>query len=151
MDPVVHETTIAAPIDAIWAVVADLDRIPAWVEGVASIERAPGQSGGLCVGARFLQRIRQGLWTVECQGEVIACNPPELLELAVRHPSLALRVGYHFRPLDGRTQIRCQMELLETSLPPALVASFIRASAEKLLARQTESLRRLVEAPTRPA
>lgn len=144
MEPVRHRATFAASPEAVWDVLEDLDRIPAWVSGVTRVQPVAGAIR-VTPGTRFTQRLRQGLFAVECEGMVTALERPDRVELEVTHPHLVLRVEYRFAPARTATQVDARLDLVRSDLPPAILATMVRLPAALLVERQVAALQRLVE------
>lgn len=100
-DPVVVRTEVAAPAEALWALVADLPRMGRWSPECRRCTWLGGATGAE-VGARFRGWNRLGWrrwWTT---GTVVVAEPGRELSFDVDVGPLAVaRWTYRFEPLDG--------------------------------------------------
>lgn len=91
---------IAAPPERVFALVADLSRMPEWSPEAAAVEWLDGASGP-AVGARFRGTNRNGFrrWSTTCT--VVAFDPPREISWRVRSYGMAVaRWTYRVEP-DG--------------------------------------------------
>jgi uncharacterized protein YndB with AHSA1/START domain len=93
---------IAAPADAVWALVSDLTRMPEWSPATTKVTWTGGSSG-VAVGATFKGSNRMGVrrWSTSCR--IVVADPPR--ELAWDVTTIAglkiARWRYVVEPLDA--------------------------------------------------
>ena len=129
---------VDAPIDATWAVMADIPRQPEWMRDMKRVEiETPGTVG---VGTRAEATVRILGIAVSDPVEVTAFDPP--VRFAIRHDGLFTGEGViTLEPgADGTTTI---VRWTETLIPPLLPELAAIAQAPVLRAVFQEDLRRL--------
>ena len=98
---------IAAPAEAVWALVSDLTRMPEWSPETTRVEWTKGSTGP-SVGATFKGSNRMGLrrWSTSC--EIVVADPPR--ELAWDVTTVAglkiARWRYLVEPID---ELSCRL------------------------------------------
>jgi uncharacterized protein YndB with AHSA1/START domain len=106
------ETWIAAPPERVWAIVSDVELMPALsaeLQSVAWLDDAAGPA----LGARFTGRSKHdalGEW--ETVSHIVACDPPRQFAWAVtdpQNPSATWR--FTLQPADGGTRLSQWMQL----------------------------------------
>lgn len=133
-----------AGADAVWAVLADGWRLPAWVVGAARVDAV--DPAWPAVGARLRYRI--GAWPVLLPGvaEVTASAPGRELALHGRTPFGGVDVRLTLASSGAGTEL-CMAEDVASG-PARLVPARLRAAG--IAARNVETLKRLAllaEAP----
>jgi len=100
-DQVSVRTEIAAPPDVVWALVADLTRMPEWSpenDGVVWL----GGATGAAPGARFKGTNRAGAKKWSTRGRILESVPGRVLSFRVAAVGLKVaRWTYRFEPTDS--------------------------------------------------
>ena len=115
------ETVVAAPIDAVWAVVSDVTRVGEWSHECRRVEWLDGATGAV-PGARFRGTNKAGVWTWSRTNEVVVADEPRTLGWRTV-PTLLFPDSSEWRielePVDGGTRITQSYEVVRA---PALLA-----------------------------
>ncbi len=100
--PLLEETIeIAAPPEAVWALVSDLPRMASWSPQVVS-SRVSG--GAVRLGARTVNLNRRGLLVWPTRSRVVRFEPPR--EIAFRIAENGTVWGFRLEPADAGTLLR---------------------------------------------
>ncbi|MGZ3143643.1 SRPBCC family protein [Lentzea chajnantorensis] len=130
---------IEAPIDTVWALLADGWSYAAWVVGASHIRDV--DSGWPSPGTRIHHSVGPWPLTIEDTTEVVTCEPKRLLELDARlWPAGAARITF---TLVARSETVTEVRMAEKVVrgPSALMPSF--AQDALLTPRNRETLQRL--------
>jgi carbon monoxide dehydrogenase subunit G len=127
-------SSIDAPADAVWRVLADVERWPEWTPTITKIERL--DSGPLGVGSRVRivqPKLRPGAWTVE------DWVPGEGFTWVLRSPGVRVVAGHSIRP-EGRG---CSVELRVRyeGILGGIVRRLYSGLTEKYMKQEAEGLR----------
>jgi len=134
---------IAAPIDAVWAVVGDVSRMPEWSEELESIEILDGD--GRSAGSRFRGNNRSGgrAWSMTCVIDSFDNNGHLEFHTESDSGEVRTRWWYRLEAVGERTRVT------EGFLRIAKIGR-IRALAErKLLGDRTEHNARNIDGSLR--
>jgi hypothetical protein len=114
------ETTVDAPIDAVWRVVADVTRVGEWSHECRRVEWLDGATAA-APGVRFRGTNKAGPWTWSRVNEIVAADAPRRLVWRTV-PTLLFPDSSEWRvelaPVDGGTRIVQSYEVLRA---PALL------------------------------
>jgi uncharacterized protein YndB with AHSA1/START domain len=136
-------TEFAAPVEAVWAVLADGWTYSAWVVGTVKIRDV--EPGWPAAGSKLHHAV--GAWPLMLQDEteVIECEPGRRLLMQARGwPAGEATIELVLQPAGDRTQVEMYEE--PTSGPGAWVHNkLIDAVGAKRLVETLERLRRIVE------
>ncbi len=140
---VAAEIAIAAAPDAVWAVMSDPRREPAWMRAVASAEFLG--AAGYAVGARMRRRGRFLGKAMAWASEIVECVPGR--RLVFRHVAGSVRgeSRWEIASADGGSRVR----LASTGPLPrglSLLRPLVAAGARAALRADLRRLKRLVEA-----
>ena len=110
MGEVVSESIeIAAPIDAVWALVMDPERLGEWVTIHRSVADVP--AGELVTGSRFRQKLRLKGVPLEVRWKVTECSAPHRARWAGTAAAGAkARISYDLSESDGGTRFDYENE-----------------------------------------
>lgn len=142
--PIRTTVEIDAPIERVWAVVADIERQPQWMPDLKAIRLTTPPPIG--AGTRGVGRVRVFGLTVDDPVEVVAFEPPT--RYAIRHDGL-VSGGGEIRLAPGADETRTMVTWNETLLPPILPhlgGLVVRFVFEPIFRRDLELLAELVEA-----
>lgn len=138
-DPITTRIEIHAPIEDVWAVLADIERQPEWMHDLKSVRlTTPGPAA---VGTRGIGRVQVFGIGVEDPVEVTAFEPPS--HFAIRHEGLVSGAGdIRLEPgSEGITVVTWDEVLVAPMLPHlgAVVLAFVfrpifQADLERLAA-----------------
>jgi uncharacterized protein YndB with AHSA1/START domain len=141
--PIRTSITIDAPIEKVWAVLADIERQPAWMHDLKSVRLTTPGPGG--VGTRGVGRVQVFGFAVDDPVEVTVFDAPS--HFAIRHDGLvggSGDMGLSTEP-DGSTTVTWDETLVPPVLPDlgALVLALV---FRPIFQRDLERLAGLVEA-----
>jgi uncharacterized protein YndB with AHSA1/START domain len=100
-----HSLDIDAPIEKVFALVDDPERIKLWMKGLEETVYPTPPNRENPVGTRFKQRIREGRRVAEYDGEVTAYDKPTHLAVRIGNEKFLFDVDYRLSDLGGRTQL----------------------------------------------
>ena len=132
---------IAAPPEAVWAVVEGVERWPSWTVTMTSVERL--DSGPFRVGSRA--RVRQprllpATWTVTQH------DPPHAFTWETTSPGLRMVAGHRVEAIPGGARVT--LEVNSSGLLAALVDIVFGKLGTSYVETEAASLKRYVEAGT---
>jgi hypothetical protein len=130
---------VEAPIDAVWAVLADGWSYAGWVVGASHIRDV--DTGWPEQGARIHHSVGPWPLTIEDTTEVVRCEPCRLLELDARlWPAGAARITF---TLQARSESLTEVRMTERVVrgPSAFMPRFVQDML--LTPRNKETLQRL--------
>ncbi|ANZ38996.1 polyketide cyclase [Lentzea guizhouensis] len=128
-----------APIDTVWALLADGWSYAAWVVGASHIRDV--DAGWPSPGTRIHHSVGPWPLTIADVTEVVTCEPKRLLELDARlWPAGAARITFTLR---ARSEAVTEVRMTERAVrgPSALLPSFVQDAM--LVPRNRETLHRL--------
>jgi uncharacterized membrane protein len=135
-------TAVAAPPDAVWAVLSDVAAWPDWLPTVDSVQPLDGIP--LNVGSRYVVRqpkLRPATWVVT------ELEPPRRFVWVARSPGLRM-VAEHTVEEGTSGTSRVVLRFSFAGLLGGLVGRLFRSVTESYLAQEATSLKRRVEMPT---
>jgi uncharacterized protein YndB with AHSA1/START domain len=129
---------VQAPVERVWAVMADVERWPEWTASMRRVERL--DKGPLAAGSRV--RIKQpklpgGVWTVT---EVRA---PNTFSWVLRSPGVVATGTHSVWPAPAGSRV--EFALAFTGLLAGLVARIGRRLTERYLELESQGLKRRCE------
>jgi uncharacterized protein YndB with AHSA1/START domain len=129
---------IAAPIEAVWAVLADAGCYHRWVVGAKEIREA--DDGWPAPGTRFHHSLGWGPFSLQDDTKSLHAEAPRRLVMEARaRPLGRARVELVLERLDGATHVTME----ETVVAPSVLRLCNPVLAPLVRARNAESLRRL--------
>ncbi len=138
---------IERPPADVFAVLADVARLPEWQTGCVDVELE--SEGALSVGSRFRQRVvfagRHATQLVEVQ----ELEPDRLLTLRVLSGPLRLQARHALEPVDAGTRLSVVMEGQLGGIG-RLAGGLVRRGAEHQFRTWFRRLKALVESETPP-
>lgn len=145
-DPVITQIDIAAPPEAVWAVVMDPARLEEWV----SIHREllSHTPGPPAVGARMEQSLVLRGAKFKVKWELVQCDAPHVAEWHGKGPARShAETEYRLEPHDGGTRFHYRNEFKAPLGPLGAVASkaLVGGLPEKEAHASLDALKALVE------
>jgi uncharacterized protein YndB with AHSA1/START domain len=145
-----HTLEIDAPIERVFALVDDPQKIKLWMRGLEETVYKTKRNRQHPVGTRFTQRIKQGRRISEYDGEVTAYERPTHLALRIGNDQFAFDVDYRLADLGGRTRL----EYTATGADPKGLArpagAFFALVTRRISAKQMRRLKAVAESKTKP-
>jgi uncharacterized protein YndB with AHSA1/START domain len=135
------EVDIDAAPDAVWAVLADVERWPEWTPSMTLVRRL--EDGPFGVGSRVRvrqPRLPQAVYTIT------EYEPGQTFSWAARSSGVTTVGGHHVVPHeDGHATVRLTLD--QTGVLAPLVGLFAARLARRYVALEAEGLRRRCESP----
>ncbi len=133
MPHVRDQIRVNAPVDRVWAVVTDTDRIPEWQTTAVEVRDVTGRLDH--VGARYTAVSKLAGRPIQGQWEVIQAEPHHLLELRGTAPGGGRAVARTtFAATDGATDVSVEFDY---ELPGGFLGQFAnRLFVERALERE---------------
>ena len=135
--------TIAAPPEAVFAFVADLDNLPRWQSGILSAERTSPDPVGVGSTARVVRDMAGQSLTVDLT--ITDFEPGRRLALASEASGVSVTATLEMEPNDDATVVRSGIEIKAGSVFMAPLEGMIANAAGGELASGLERLRDAVE------
>jgi hypothetical protein len=136
-------TTIERPLGAVFSFVADTTNDPAWHTDLLEVRRRGSAPTG--AGSEFEVRIKPFMGQSDGLLQVTKFEPDRLLELHGRMGPMEPTIRYSFRPANGATEVRREVELRPPGvmrlLQPLMRPTFAKRNVEFLA-----NLKRVLEA-----
>lgn len=136
---------IDAPRNRVWRLVEDPEALMQWVHGMTSVSASDGGPGGFALGATFVQRVRIGLVSSACRGEVTAFEPPSRLAVVVHHALFELDIEYDFDAIARQTEVVCVASVHGRALGTVIPRRKVEQVTFALLEEHLAALRALAE------
>lgn len=133
------EVEIEAPAEAVWEVLADVERWPEWTASMRSVRRLDG--GALHVGSEALveqPRLRDLTY------RVTRLEPASDFTWESRSPGLRVEAGHAITPL-GERRSRVKLTVEQSGLMGVLVRPLTAGITRRYLAMETAGLKRRCE------
>lgn len=145
-DPVITQIDIAAPPEAVWAIVMDVERLHEWV----SIHRGLGEhtSGKAAVGAKMEQTLTLRGAKFKVEWELARCEAPFVAEWKGKGPARSkAETEYRLEQIEGGTRFRYRNEFKAPLGPLGAVASkaLVGGLPEKEALASLAGLKKLAE------
>jgi hypothetical protein len=126
--------------------VEDPDALMRWVHGLRSVTAADGGPGGFELGATFVQRVKIGLVSSACKGEVTGFEAPSWLAVVVHHTLFQLDIGYDFATGGRRaTEVVCRASVHGLALGTVIPRRKVEAVTYEILVEHLSALQALAE------
>ena len=136
--------TIAAPPEAVFAFVADLDNLPRWQSGIVSTQRTSPDPIGVGSTARVVRDLAGQSLTVDLT--ITDFEPGRRLALASQASGVSVTATLEMEPVGDGTVARSGIEIKAGSVFMAPLEGMIAGAAAGELASGLERLRDAVEA-----
>lgn len=144
---ITKSTTITAPPALIFECVKDAALIPLWMDNVQSIRYTSPIDPLQPIGTTFTQKVREGLFTREYQGEVVAYREHDHFAVRFGDRRFRFQLDYTLEGLDAaRTKVNYQLRSVEESMFMALAGRVVRNMAEGMANSHVRSLKDFAEA-----
>ena len=147
MGDVVHQTIqIEAPIERVWDLVMDPDRLGEWVTIHEQVSEVP--DGGLEAGSRFRQRMKLRGVPLKVSWEIVEFDPPQHARWAGEAAAGAkAEIVYDLAEQDGVTTFdyRNEFDLPGGKVGKLAGRAFNAASGDREARRSLKRLKELLE------
>ena len=141
-----HVTEIRASRERVFDYISNPEKLRLWAKGMEErTDLTPGRHG---VGTRFRQRIREGGRVTEYEGEILAYDPPAHLQVRMARGPLTMTMEYRLStPSPAVTQLHQRLSIESASRIMRWLAPLFSAFTRRLMRRQAQALKELVEQP----
>ena len=136
-----HDVTIAAPIERVWDIYANVEQWPTWTASVTEVRLLAGRAG-LTLGTRASikqPRFPKLVWTVT------AIQPGASWSWVTRSPGATTTAVHELRAVDDETT-RVELTIEQTGIVGAVVGRLTRGLTRRYLALEAAGLRERAEA-----
>ena len=134
---------VAAPVERVFALLADLSRAPEWQSSVESVHVDDGGETG--VGTRGREVRRFAGRRSEASFEVVAFEPNERLAISSRASAANGTATFTLEPRDGATRVSLDLEL-QLGGPLRFLGGAARGRIERETRADLDRLKQLAEA-----
>ena len=139
---------IAAPPDAVFATLADMDGAPAWIPGLKPVEKLT--TGPMAVGSRYRLTVVSGAETTVMEMQVTVLEPPRRLRFILNgqgDPAMQFTelATYDLAPDATGTLLTLGAHTDYQALLTQLLEPLITAAAQMQLGKTLANLKRTVE------
>jgi uncharacterized protein YndB with AHSA1/START domain len=145
-DIVRRSTVIDAPIDAVWDLVMDPERLGEWVTIHRAVSDVP--DGELETGSRFRQRMRLKGVPLKVRWEVVECRRPHRARwLGEAGAGATAEIAYDLSEVDGGTRFDYEnrFELPAGKVGKLAASAFNAVSGDREAQRTLARLKALLE------
>lgn len=148
MPQVRHDFRIDAPVDRVWAVAIDANRIPEWQTNIVEMRDVSGPLD--VVGTRYTAVNKLAGRRLESEWEVAKAEPNRLLELTGKAPGGGRAMNrIRLTPTDGATDFQVE---LDYELPGGFLGQFanrliVERSLQRDVRHSSENFKALCEEP----
>ena len=141
----IQRVIVQAPPDAIWSVLADVERWPTWTSTMLQVD--PLTPGGLRVGARYRvtqPKLKPGIY------EVTDCKPGKVFTWVQKVPGATLVADHRFTAADA-AGTELELSFATEGLMGAVVGRMYGKLIAEYVATEARCLKAHCEAATREA
>jgi hypothetical protein len=136
---------IASPIDKVFALLCDKDKLPLWLDGLEETRYADDYDPAHPLGARFIQRIREGGRVQEYDGEVTAHAPPNHLGIRLKAKAFTVDVDYRLTSIEPGTRLDYSARVNCNGWFMRIMGFLMGGFARLILRKQLRKLKALAE------
>ena len=136
-----HSLEIAAPIRQVFDLVAQPEKLPLWMTGLAEMVYTSQAQGR--VGATFVHRMRRG--RAEFRGKVTAYEKPHRFAFRVGNSAFSAEVEYLLEPLGDGTRLGYTLDVINRTRLTQLNEVLMGASTRRLARKQLKRLKKVAE------
>src|SRR5260370_25395181 len=105
MSKITYSIEINAPIEMVFDLIDDPEKIKKWMDGLEEISCPEERNPDNPVGTKFRQKIKEGRHTQEFDGEVVGYEKPKNLSIQVANKYCAVLVDYNLSPIATGTRL----------------------------------------------
>jgi len=142
---ITYRMELNAPIERAFNMVDDDRKARQWMNGLKEIIYIFPYNRHNPVGAKFKQRVREGVRVVEYDGEIVAYDKPRHLGLRIGNRQLTVQIDYRFSATGEGTELEYSSRTLRTGRGGLLMDRFFGWLAQRLVERQMQTLKELAE------
>jgi uncharacterized protein YndB with AHSA1/START domain len=141
----VYPLEIAAPAEKVFDLIHDPEKHRLWLQGVEETRYIGDHDPDRPVGARFLQKIREGGRVKEYDGEVTAFDRPRHLGIRLSSRQFSVQVDYRLTPLGQGTRLDYTADISVSGWFCRVMAFLFGWLAKGILRKQMRALKSLAE------
>ena len=142
---ITYQLQINAPIEKVFDLVDDDDKIKLWMEGLEETIYTSPQDRENPVGTTFKQKIREGGRVTEYDGVVTAYEKPKHLGVQISNSSFAMQVDYRFTSTPTGTRLDYVAEMVDPSWFTRLMSKLFSWLTNRILHKHMKNLKALGE------
>jgi uncharacterized protein YndB with AHSA1/START domain len=137
-----YSVLVRAPVDRVFAFVADGEQCPRWRPGVIDIKRVAGEG----IGARYAQGVRGPLGRrITADYEITVFEPNHRIEFQTLAGPARPHGRYDFESVEGGTRLTFSLDAELTGLRKLFMGSTVQRTMEAE-GRTLDNLKRILEA-----
>jgi uncharacterized protein YndB with AHSA1/START domain len=145
MSKITYSIEINAPIEKVFDLIDDPEKIKQWMDGLEEISFPEGRNLDNPVGTKFKQKIKEGKRTQEFDGEVMAYEKPKNLSVKVENKYCAMLVDYNLSPIATGTRLDYSCEMFWLAWIARMMAVLFGWVMKSVLRIQMTKLKALAE------
>ena len=136
-----HSVTIARPVDAVFAYVADGENAQRWRTGVLDIKRESGEG----VGTRYAQGVQGPMnRRIAADYEITVLEPDRRIEFQTVAGPVRPHGRYDFEPVEGGTRVSFSLDARLGGLRGLVMGSAVQKTMNAEV-RALDALKRVLE------
>jgi len=139
------ELDIAAPLEFVFELVDDDDKLKEWMDGVEAISYPEGQNRSDPIGTPFRMRIREGGRAKDYDGRVVAYEKPHHLAITIGDSMFEMLVNYRFERGPGGTRLNYACEMTRGNRFVRVMGWLFRPLTKRIVRKQMTALKSLAE------
>jgi uncharacterized protein YndB with AHSA1/START domain len=145
MSKFTYSMDINAPIERVFDLIDDPEKIKQWMDGLEGTTFPEGRNPDNPVGTKFKQRIKEGSRIQEYDGEVMSYEKPKNLSVKVANKQIAVLVDYNLSPIAGGTRLDYACEVFCFSWIARVMGRLFGWLMKSILRKQMDNLKAVAE------
>ena len=141
-----HQLFIQAPLEAVFNMVSDWEKIPLWMEGVVEIVPLGDPTTTGLVGQKFTQRVKEGGRITEYTGEITAYEALRHLGLKVGGAMFTFDLDFRFSPEGSGTRLDYSAGTTFHNLFAKVMGTLFSWLTRRIVTKQLAKLKQIAEA-----
>ncbi len=138
------EIVIAAPLEAVFSWLLDVERLCDWADGV--IEASWTEAGPIQVGSTYHQVFQLGGRLTSAVGEVLEYDPPHRLVSMLESRNIRSSSGFTLETVPDGTRVRFSQATTVRGKLAKLLFPMMRVKSSRRMATTFAKLKQLIEA-----
>ena len=142
---ITYQMDINAPIEKVFDLVDDDEKIKLWMEGLEETIYTSPQDSENPVGGTFKQKIREGGRVTEYDGVVTAYEKPNHLGVQIGNASFKMQVDYRFSKISTGTRLNYETDMVNPSWFARIMGTLFSWLTKRILNKHMANLKALAE------